>query len=83
MSSDKMSYDMGTLNDLGNATYLFPPAGYLTGVASLLDISGTMVIFNVSPSPEIADSRAIAQDWYCVGDALRSALAQVETSLQG
>jgi len=70
---------MGSLEgyEMGSAEFLFPPAGYLAGSASVFDMGGMLVLFNVSPTSEAADKLAIAQDWLCVGDALRTAIGKV------
>jgi hypothetical protein len=51
--SDKFSYFFG--------------GGFLTGVASVMDISGSMVRYDASQSGAEADARAIASDWAMIG----------------
>jgi hypothetical protein len=65
---------MSTLTPYGRADYLYADSGFLGGVASLVDLTGTLVYYNASHSPAAADRLALMQDWYCVGDAFREAM---------
>jgi len=58
---------------LDDTCFLFANPSFLTGFASVLDIGGAMRIYNVSPSGEEADERAIASDWAVVGSEIRNA----------
>jgi len=41
----------------------------------MLDLGGTMVVYNDSPTPEEADNRALDSDWRAVGHDIESAMA--------
>ena len=47
--------------------FLFAYPGLLFGFATVLDIGGTLVEYNVSRTPQEADARAIASDWAIMG----------------
>ncbi|MBF0456850.1 MAG: hypothetical protein HQK99_03035 [Nitrospirae bacterium] len=54
--------------------YLFAVPSFMEGVARIIDIGGTMVNFNFSPTAEIADSMALKSDFQAVGDDIRHAM---------
>lgn len=54
--------------------FLFGSFGFLEGVARVVDIGGTMVVYNESPTTEEADRHALSSDWQTVGDDLRTAM---------
>ena len=56
------------------STFLFANPSFTQGLASALDIGGTLVVYNASSSTEEADRRAIASDWAAVWDDLRAAI---------
>jgi hypothetical protein len=45
----------------------------LQGFASALDLSGTLVEYNISTTPQNADIRAIASDWAITGKDIDTA----------
>jgi hypothetical protein len=47
--------------------FLFANPGFLLGIASALDMGGTLVEYNISRTPQEADARAIASDWAITG----------------
>jgi hypothetical protein len=47
--------------------FLFSSPNWLQGVASAIDLGGTLVEYNVSTTPQEADVRAIASDWAITG----------------
>jgi len=53
---------------------LFPRTGFLTGMGSVLNISGKYFDFNYSKSDAEADAEAIASDWGMVGQDLQHVL---------
>jgi hypothetical protein len=57
-----------------NNLFLFGSFGFLEGLARVVDIGGTMVVYNESPTTEEADRRALTSDWQTVGDDLRTAM---------
>jgi hypothetical protein len=54
--------------------FLFGSFGFLEGMGRVLDIGGTMVVYNESPTPEEADILALYSDWQAVGDDLKASM---------
>ena len=54
--------------------FLFGSFNFWEGMARVLDVGGTMVVYNESPTIEEADSRALSSDWQAVGDDLRNTM---------
>ena len=55
--------------------FLFAMPSFLLGMGAVLDLGGTMEIFNTSSSPENADILAAVNDWSAVGNDIRTAAA--------
>jgi hypothetical protein len=53
--------------------FLFAAPSFLQGFASALDLSGTLVEYNISTTPQNADIRAIASDWAITGKDIDTA----------
>ena len=53
---------------------LFPRSSFLTGMGSVLNISGKYFDFNYSKSEAESDAKAIASDWGMVGQDLQHVL---------
>lgn len=54
--------------------FLFATPSFWQGVASVLDIGGTLVEYNGSATTEEADYRAIASDWAITGKDIQAAM---------
>ncbi|WP_041283765.1 hypothetical protein [Desulfobacca acetoxidans] len=54
--------------------FLFGSFGFFEGLARVVDIGGTMVVYNDSPTPEEADRKALFSDWRTVGDDISTAV---------
>ncbi|MBW2149837.1 MAG: hypothetical protein JRG73_08950 [Deltaproteobacteria bacterium] len=54
--------------------FLFATPSFIGGMASVLDIGATLVMYNESRTPEEADYRAIESDWGVVGNDIRIAI---------
>jgi len=54
--------------------FLFGSFGFFEGMGRVLDLTGTMVDYNGSPTIEEADNRALNSDWKIVGDDLRNTM---------
>lgn len=52
---------------------LLPKRSFLTGVSSILNLSGS-VKFSYSKTPEEADRKAIKSDWDMVGQDFRAVI---------
>jgi len=57
--------------------FLFAAPSFLQGLASALDLSGTLVEYNVSKTIQDADMRAIASDWAVIGKDIYTAAEDV------
>jgi len=53
--------------------FLFSSPSWVQGVASAMDLGGTLVEYNVSKTPQEADVRAIASDWAITGKDIQRA----------
>ena len=62
---------MGNFSD--DTCFLFASPGFVTGLASVMDIGGSLLTYNVSPSGAEADRRALASDWAVVGSDILNA----------
>jgi hypothetical protein len=57
----------------GETSFLFASPSFIQGIASAMDIGGTLVMYNESETTIEADTRAIANDWAMVGKDIRAA----------
>ncbi len=62
---------------MGDSDYLFAKPSFLGGIASILDLGGTLQLYNESLTPTEADSRAIMSDFLAVGGDIQSATDEV------
>ncbi len=53
---------------------LFAVPSYMSGAARVLDLGGTFDVYNISPSEEEADVRALQSDWRAVGCDMQQAI---------
>lgn len=53
--------------------FLFADPSFLTGLGTVMDIGGSLLVYNSSPSGTEADERAIASDWAVVGSDILNA----------
>ena len=60
--------------------FLFAKPTFISSMCSVLDLGGTMAMFNESSTPEEADILALANDWFMVGQDLCYAIARFATS---
>lgn len=67
---------MGKFND--DTCFLFVDPSFLSGMATVMDIGGSLVMYNESESGTEADERAIASDWAVVGSHILSAAKTFE-----
>lgn len=63
---------MGRYSDL-----LYSPPSFIEGAASVVNVGGTLVEYNSSPSAEEAGSNAIRSDWRQVGEDMEEAINAV------
>ena len=57
--------------------FLVPASSFLIGMGSLLNFSGNYFEYNNSQTTEIADRRALSNDWAIVGQDIRQAIDTV------
>ena len=57
---------------------LFAMPNFLHGLASAIDLGGTLVEYNESRTPQEADARAIASDWAVTGKDIKTAAEGLE-----
>jgi len=65
------------MGDYDNTFFLFADPSFLRGAASAFDLGGSLVQFNQSLTPELANARALASDWAAVGGDLREAIKAI------
>jgi len=58
--------------------FLVADSSFLTGLGTLFNIGGNAFMFNRSASREIADARAIRQDFAMVGQDIGDVIARIE-----
>ena len=54
--------------------FLFAQPSFISGVASVADFWGQLTEYNASASGAEADSKALAADWFVVGQDIADAL---------
>ena len=55
--------------------YLFAQPTFISGLARLLDLSGTYDRYNISPTDREADYKALLSDWYAVGQDIADSMS--------
>ncbi len=71
---------MGKFND--DTCFLFADPNFFSGMASVMDIGGSLAAYNTSRSGAEADERAIASDWAVVGADILAAAKALEEEKQ-
>lgn len=66
-----------TDQDLIRSDFLFARPSFLEGVGRIIDVAGSLNMYNVSRTGEEADARAIYEDWKALGSDMRVALEQL------
>ncbi len=56
---------------------LFPMPSILSGLGTLFNIAGNYYTYNYSPTPYVADKRALESDWGMVGEDFRTVLTSL------
>jgi len=59
-------------------SYLFATPSFFGGMASILDVGGTLVVYNESATPAEADTKATRNDWKAVGKDLMVSMQDYE-----
>ncbi len=63
---------------MGYTDMLYASPSFMGGIAATLDMGGTLSVYNDSESPELADAKALASDWFAVGEDMRGAMGTFE-----
>lgn len=58
--------------------FLFAMPSFARGAAQVLDIGGTLDVYNISPNGHEADCRALQSDWRAIGKDMWSGLEEAE-----
>jgi hypothetical protein len=61
-----------------NSTFLFARPSFLEGVARVMDLGGTMQVYNNSKTEKEADLKALKKDWQAVGEDIFNAVKSYE-----
>ena len=56
--------------------YLFARPSFIEGMARLFDFAGALNTYTTFPTPELADTYAIACDWHQVGTDMQWAIVE-------
>ncbi|MBI1812729.1 hypothetical protein HY285_03420 [Candidatus Peregrinibacteria bacterium] len=59
-------------------SYLYATPTFLQGMAITLDVGATLEQYNLSRTPEEADTKAMRADWRATGNDIRFAMKQHE-----
>ncbi len=59
---------------MNQTDFLFAQPSFVGGMASVLDLGTTLVVYNESKTPKEADYRAIKCDWEVTGNDLRGSI---------
>jgi hypothetical protein len=54
--------------------FLFAGFGFFEGMGRVVDLTGTMVDYNGSPTINEADNRALNSDWQAISDDFKNVL---------
>ena len=59
--------------------HLFAEPSFAEGIGRILDIGATLQVYNVSDSENDPDTKALANDWFAVGDDFRTSIEKYES----
>jgi hypothetical protein len=62
--------------------FLFAQPSFLSGAGRLIDLWGQFDDYNRSDAPAEADAKAIAADWFVVGQDIRDAVEQRHSEIE-
>jgi hypothetical protein len=63
------------------SSFLFARPSFIEGVARIVDVGGTLNVYNVAPDGATADAWASAADWQAVGDCMKQSILRYSRSL--
>lgn len=67
--------------DYYKTDYLFPNMSFISGMGSIIDLSGNYFEYNLSESSEEADRKAIHSDWQVIGQDIYSVFKKINEEL--
>lgn len=70
---------MTDIKDQIQSDFLYARPSFIEGVGRMLDVAGSLSMYNISRSPEAADGRAMYEDWKALGHDLRVALEELRS----
>jgi hypothetical protein len=65
---------------MNQTDFLFAKPSFIGGLASVLDMGTTLVVYNESKNSSEADEKAIGSDWIVTGNDIRAAMGKFENS---
>ena len=66
---------MSTVYNWNSLTLRKEPFSFADGLSAVFDYTPVSANYHISPTPQIADARAIASDFLATGNDMRAALA--------
>ena len=63
---------------MGRTFFLFAKPSFIGGMARVIDLGGTLTVYNNSPTEEEADKKAVHSDWQAVGGDLFNSFLNFE-----
>ena len=58
--------------------FLFARPSFIGGMAKIFDFGGNLRVYNASPTPEMADAKAITEDWKALHSDFMAAIHKLE-----
>ncbi len=68
------------MRDFSN--FLFARPSFVEGIARLIDVGGSLNVYNTSPDGVTADTRALDADWRAVGDCVKESILRYARRLE-
>ena len=68
---------------MNQTDFLFATPCFIGGMASVLDLGTTLVVYNESKDSFEADTKAIGSDWIVTGNDIRAAMRKFDNSDRG
>jgi hypothetical protein len=59
---------------MNETDFLFARPSFVGGMASVLDLGATLVVYNQSETPKEADAKAIKCDWEVTGNDIKNSM---------
>jgi hypothetical protein len=69
---------MTKIKSLKRTDFLLPKNDFFVGLGTIMNISGNYFKYNTSETAEEADKKALASDWFMVGQDIKKAKSNFE-----